>query len=82
MTAPLRLRPANVTDQRIPCSAVRNDEACRSRAAFRIWPSCSCAKDVWPDVQSCSGHLAGVVRLASKLCEGHWGGKTVLVRPL
>ena len=76
------LRPVSGSDQRRPCAAVVDDRACRTRAVFLLWPSCSHDEADWPTAQSCGAHLARVVKAASGRCSGHQGGNVVRVRPL
>lgn len=76
------LRPANFSDQAFPCSLVTNDESCRSRSAFRVYPTYSASPAEFPDTQCCAGHLAHTVRLASQRGKGRMGGDVVRVRPM
>lgn len=77
-----KLRSVSASDQRIPCSAVVDDEFCHARATFNVYPECSCTpEDGWPRVQTCTEHLARTLRTASKLCASHFGGRVLRVWP-
>ncbi len=71
------------SDQRRPCSLTNPDDGhCTRRAQFRLYPTCADNEQQWPYTQSCTPHLAAVVRLASARCTGHMGGRVVRVVPL
>lgn len=77
------LRPAQVSDQSMPCGMTHSERGhCPRKAQFRIYPACSHDREEWPDVQVCGSDLARAVGMASRRCVGHNNGGAVRVIPI